>query len=317
MKLVITGASSFIGYHLTRFFNHLGHDVVGTITPEPDEFEGIYGQRVDALKSAGINIKRLDLRDEISISDVIHNERPEVWFHHAGWAKAYGSLDYDLRMGHAVNVQPLRHVYEVLKQTDCRGIILTGSSMEYSKNDEACLEPDACLPATPYGLSKLSETIRAIQLSEQFDMPMRIVRIFIPFGTMDAPQKLIPGVIRAMQSANRIDLSPCRQKRDFLYIGDLVEGYAALMNDLKRDAVWDVFNLCSGEAVRLQVFLKMLVETMGGNPDLLEFGAISMRPGEPPISYGSNQKAREILHWIPRSLEEGLKCYLRDEGILS
>ena len=315
-KIVVTGISSFIGVHLARFFAEKAGRVVGTISRHIDDYDGIRLERIQAARDKDVEICSMDLMDPESMVTFVQNEKPDIWIHHAGWATGYGDMDYDMKKGHAVNVASLEILYPTLKDTGCRGIIVTGSSTEYSNSDKACAEDDVCWPSTPYGLSKLMETCRTRQLSEQFHVRTRVARVFIPFGSMDAPQKLIPSVARALKSGEKIALSPCQQRRDFIHVSDLLIGYEALIDDLDRDSDFDLFNLCSGEATQLRAFLEMFVSIMNADPRLLLFGARSMRPGEAPVSYGSNEKTRSILKWTPNPLNDSIAMYLREEGIL-
>ncbi len=309
-NLVVTGITSFIGMHLARTFIKNGHRVIGTISRNRNNYDVLQKSRIDLLERLGVDICHLDLTQEQSYQDLIKNEHPDIWIHHAGWALNYASPDYDLTRGNEVNVIPLEGVYRTLIENRCKGVIITGSSAEYSSTASPCEEDDACWPDTPYGLSKLTETVRARHLSIQYDLPTRIARVFIPYGPFDAPKKLIPNTIDAIKSGESIELSPCEQKRDFLYIEDLIFGYHKLMEDLSRNTVFDIFNICSGVATPLRNLLYELAKLLKADPTLLRFGAINMRPGESEISYGSNKKAERLLGWKPRTLHEGLFSYL-------
>ncbi len=308
--MVVTGTSSFIGVHLAIHFAGIGYTVVGTYADEHEKEDELRRARLEAAASAGAKIEPLDFTDRDATETFISGFRPDYWIHHAGWAVAYGSKDYDLERANAVNVSPLGRIYSSLSAVGCRGVIVTGTSAEYSDSVEACRESDCCLPSMPYGLSKHAETIRAGQLAIDYRLPTRVARVFIPYGAYDAPGKLLSTVISSLREGKPVDLSPCEQKRDFISVDDLVEGYAALVRDLERDEFFDIFNLCSGEAVTLKELLLKIAETIGADSSLLRFGAIEMRPGEPPVSYGSRDKAGKILGWHPRPLEEGLRTHL-------
>ncbi len=120
---------------------------------------------------------------------------PSLWIQHAGFARGYGSLDFDLDHGHLINVAPLTQLYSALRGSRC-GVIVTGSSAEYAAADSGNRESDACAPDTPYGLSKFAETLRARQLAAQHDVSTRVARLYIPFGARDNPQKLLVQVDR-------------------------------------------------------------------------------------------------------------------------
>jgi len=177
--------------------------------------------------------------------------------------------------------------------------------MEYSDTNKPCQESDACLPDTPYGQSKLKESLTALEMADKFGIPTRIARLFIPFGPLDEPNKLIYYVLDRLRNEASVDLSPCKQKRDFIYIDDVVEAYCLLIKDLDRGGS-DIFNICSGQAISVEDVVNWIAEKVGASKSLLNFGARTMREGEQMTSYGSNDKAREILGWQPGEVQVGI-----------
>ena len=304
-KILITGVSSFVGCHLARGFSRTNEwSVLPTGSKNPGDYETHRAQRIEFGASKN-DWTVLNLEDEPGIKQFIRKHRPDVWIHHAGYATDYASPNYDTRKGQETNVAPLKYIFENLAQNGCRGVIVTGSSMEYSGTDKPCLETDACLPDTPYGQSKLNETLTALEMSDQFGIPTRIARLFIPFGPLDDPNKLIYYVLDRLKNGDSVDLSPCKQKRDFIYIDDVVEAYCLLIRDLDRGGS-EIFNICSGQAISVEDVVNWIAEKVGASESLLNFGARTMREGEQMISYGSNDKARKILGWKPGEVQEGI-----------
>ena len=305
--VIVTGATSFVGMHLARRFAADGFSVTATISRPRDKYRGIQAQRLQLLGEK-VAITQLDLRDPQAVSAVVDRICPSLWLHHAGYATNYASLHYDLAMGLSINVIPLSSLYSALAGGDC-GVIVTGSSAEYSSSSIANREEDPCVPETPYGLSKYSETLYAAQLAHRHVVFTRVARLYIPFGPFDHPDKLLAQTMACLRVGKSVSLSPCNQMRDFLSVGDLCNAYAALADDLPRKR-FDIFNICSGEAIRLREFLLKIAERMGVAPSNLKFGARPMREGEPQISYGSNEKARRILNWRPSPLATRIDCEL-------
>jgi nucleoside-diphosphate-sugar epimerase len=310
-SIVVTGASSFVGCHLAREFAQQGWAVTATLSKPRETYEGIQTARLKWIGES-VSWQVLDTRDEKAVRKFIAKARPDLWIHHAGYAVNYGSPDYDVKAGHEVNVEPLHYIYEELAKTEKSGVIVTGSSMEYSDTDKACLESDECKPSTPYGRSKLEETEAAKELSKRHGVPTRVARLFIPFGPLDAPNKVIPYVIENLKKGLPVELSPCTQRRDFLYIGDVAKAYGSFAEDLKRGG-FEVFNVCSGEAVAVRSLIELIADRMGASRKLLGFGKRPMRPGEPAVSYGSCERARQALGWEPNKLEAGVKELLRGD----
>jgi nucleoside-diphosphate-sugar epimerase len=301
--VIATGLSSFVGMHLARHFAGEGHRVVGTISKPRENYSGVRAERLKALDGS-VELVQLDVADAAAVAALVERVAPALWLHHAGYAVNYASHDYDLARGFSANVAPLTHLYRCLAVKGCN-VIVTGSSAEYSSSDAANREDDVCWPDMPYGASKLEETIRARQLALQFNVPTRVARLYIPFGAYDNPEKLLAQVVEGLRAGKPVDLSACTQARDFLGVSDLCTAYAALNADMSR-TLFDVFNICGGQAVALREFLSSIAATMKADPALLRFGARPMRAGEVAFSYGSNSKARQILNWQPRDLRNAI-----------
>lgn len=301
---IVTGTSSFVGAHLARAFADAGYAVTATHSRPRDGYDGIRAQRLDfAAQSA--RLAQLDVTDETAVKAVARDVRPAVWVHHAGHATDYASPDYDAAMGRAVNVQPLDAIFAAMASKG-GGVIITGSSAEYPSSDDANHEDDTGQPETPYGLSKRDETERARDLAARTGVPTRIGRLYIPFGILDHPAKLLAQVISGLRAGKPVDLSPCTQQRDFVGIGDVTDAWLKMARDLSRGG-FDIFNICSGEATELRALLQAVADVLGADDHLLRFGARPMRPGEPPVSFGANTKARRMLEWTPRALDVAIR----------
>jgi len=313
-KVLITGISSFVGANLAIQLSNQGYQVIGLVSKPTQLYAYPRNLRLNICERNGVKILRVDLSHKDEIINCIHENKPNFFIHHAAWVKNANSFKFDLSEAIKINLLPLRTIYEELVKCSASGIIITGTNAEYGEKNSAFLESDACFPTTPYGLSKLSQTITAFQLFREFNLPTRISRIFNPLGALDNPQKLLPSIINEINQNKSFNLSKCSQKRDFIFIGDLVIGYQKLIEDLNREG-FDIFNICSGNAISVKDILTLITLEMGKDLSLLNFGAIPMRPGEPEISYGSNKKALELLGWRPEPVEE--KISLIVEQILT
>jgi len=305
--VIVTGVSSFVGCHLARTFADAGYDVVAVTSRTRDTYDGVRAERLDYIADY-VQFTVCDLTNTDALGALIDTHQPNVWLHHAGYADNYASRDYDLEKSLAFNVVALEPLYQRLSGTGC-GVIVTGTSMEYASSDNANLEEDVCWPEFPYGVSKLAQTVEASRLAHQYAVPTRVARIYIPVGAYDAPGKLMDFVIRQLAAGNGADLSPCSQKRDFLGVEDLSLAYVKLADDFARQT-FDTFNVCAGEAKELKSLLLDVARIMDADPHLLNFGAKPMRPGEPMVSFGSNAKARDVLGWQPRPIEDALKALI-------
>lgn len=309
--IAITGVSSFIGANLAVKYASEGFNVIGLVSESKSTYSNIRKKRLDLCEEKGVKLHEFDLKDENSIKYFFKQYKVDYFIHHAAWVKDANSLHFDLDAALSVNVLPLRIIFEELSKSSAKGIIVTGTNAEYGDKKNGCKESDICLPTTPYGLSKLCMTLTSFQLFNEFKLPTRIARIFNPLGALDNPKKLLPSIIHQISLNKTFDLSNCLQKRDFIYIGDLINGYYKLSEDLDRKD-FDIFNLCSGEAISVKDLLESIAKKMGKDNSLLNFGALPMRPGEPLIAYGNNQKAIDVLGWKASSIKDQIDVITKE-----
>ena len=105
-KILITGVSSFIGFHLAKYFSH-DFNVLGTLTKSIIDYKNIQMLRVNELIDYIEFVEEYDLRNHNMINKTIQYIKPDYFIHHAGWTNDYGSFGYDLVKGFEINVKPL------------------------------------------------------------------------------------------------------------------------------------------------------------------------------------------------------------------
>ncbi|MAO55497.1 MAG: hypothetical protein CMM61_07345 [Rhodospirillaceae bacterium] len=303
--IVVTGTSSFVGAHLADAFARTGHRVTATHSRPRAGYDGVRADRLAHAEAGGAILTELDITDGGAVRALVDRFAPDIWIHHAGHAVDYASLSYDQALGDSVNVAPLDAIFRALAGSR-GGVIVTGSSAEYAASDRANREDETEAPEMPYGRSKKSETERARELSAATGVPCRVGRLYIPFGRLDHPGKLLAQAMDGLAAGQHIDLSPCTQRRDFIGVGDVCTGWAAMAGDLARGG-FDIFNICSGGATELKTLLVEIANAMDADTALLRFGARGMRPGEAPVSFGNNSKANALLNWSPRPLAQALR----------
>ena len=95
-------------------------------------------------------------------------------------------------------------------------------------------------------------------------------------------------------------------------INKLVDGYLKILEDLSRESIFDIFNLCSGEKFKLKEILLAMASLLDADKKLLKFGARKMRSGEFSTSIGNNEKAQKLLKWDPGSTLKNLENFFID-----
>lgn len=174
MKILVTGASGFIGRYLASHAAGLGHEVTGTYLASPE-----LSSRIDTDRT--IRWRPLDIQDGAAVRRTVAAVKPDAVFHLA--AQAYAKRAWaDPIDTFRTNVLGTIHLYEALRRAPPKnGVLLTASAAAYGIPANLPIREDAPLWATnPYGVSKAAQETISYQYFLNFGL--RIVRARL-FGT--------------------------------------------------------------------------------------------------------------------------------------
>jgi len=202
-KVLVTGASGFIGLPLTAALFRLGAQVCAVYRSEQRSVEG----HVRWLQG--------DLEDLARTKEILNQEKPELVFHMA--AHAWGSQDLSL-------VSPtfygcLATTVNVLiasAEAGCRRIVLPGSL-------EEPLDPRGT-PNSPYSAAKWASNIYGKMFHKLYGMEVIQTRIFMTYGPRQDCRKVIPFIITSLLKGNTLRLQSPERVVDWIYIDDVVSG---------------------------------------------------------------------------------------------
>ena len=174
VRILITGASGFIGRYLTAYLEGQGHEVVGTYLSQEELL-------VRDVPKKGVRWVHLNMQDPQEIDSVLRESRADAVFHLA--AQAYAKKAWsDPLDTFRTNVLGTISLYEALRRTPAReGTLITASAAAYGVAKALPIREDSPLnPTNPYGVSKACQDMLSLQYSLNFDL--RIVRARL-FGT--------------------------------------------------------------------------------------------------------------------------------------
>lgn len=308
-KILLSGVTSFIGHSLAK---HLSaeYEVIGILSRKPTDYQDIQKIRLQELGETTQFIS-CDITSQHDLKKVIQDIGPNIFLHHAGYTKNYNSSQYDFAESLKINLHPLETIYAEMQKVKGDGIIITGTVMEYSDGQNPHQESEYCVPSTPYGLSKLFETLRAGQLSFQHHLPTRVIRVFNPYGAHDYSQKLLPFVINKLKNKEPVELTSCEQVRSFTHLTTLNEIYSYFIEDLKNGGS-QIYNGISMEGISLKDFLMKVANTLQLDTQLLQFGKRAMNPHETLIQKGSIHKLSKTGILLPTSVDDELRNIITD-----
>jgi GDP-4-dehydro-6-deoxy-D-mannose reductase len=174
VRILITGASGFIGRYLSEFAKNQGHEVVATYLSTEE-------LSARDLPKQGIEWVHLSMQDLAEVASVVERHRPDAVFHLA--AQAYAKKAWsDPLDTFRTNVLGTIALYEELRKHPPReGVLLAASASAYGVAKELPIGEDTPLnPTNPYGVSKACQDMLSLQYSLNFGL--RIVRARL-FGT--------------------------------------------------------------------------------------------------------------------------------------
>jgi nucleoside-diphosphate-sugar epimerase len=289
MKTVLlTGASGFIGRHCLAPLISAGYEVHAVyFRNAPIETPEVYWHHGDLL-------------DPGEAERLMRHVHPTHWLHLA-WNVTPG--DY---WGSEQNLRWLQVSVELLRQFSQNGgrrVVMAGTCAEYDWREAICKENTTPLsPSTLYGACKHSLNVASSAFARQKGISLAWGRIFFLFGPHERTNRLAPSVIRALLAGQVANCSHGQQLRDFLFVADVAEAFAALLDS----DVCGPVNIASGQAVAVKDIVLVIAHKLD-RANLVRLGTVPVSEDEPPSVVADVTRLSEEVGWFPpHTLSEGL-----------
>ena len=290
-RILITGASGFVGQHMARLLIERGFRVSalqrGSLGVElPPMVERIYA----------------DLSDPASLAAV-----PRNWH---GVIHLAGASVPSLFTTTAPVVQNVAMTLNLLEHLQAARILLVSSCHVYAPSDVPQVEDGPIVPQGRYGLSKHLVEQLAPHYAQALDI--RIARPFNHLGPHQRPELVIPSLLRRLAAAKE-ETGPVRMQgmnsvRDFIDVRDVAAAYLAIL-ELDSPA-HRTFNVCTGTGRSIGDLVALVLQLLGSEREVLFEG----RPNSSddiPFLVGSPDRLRADSGWKPElSLEQSLRAML-------
>lgn len=297
MRILITGATGFIGSHLLSSLLEQEHEVFAL----ERYMTGRY------VLGANRSVKTVfgDLRDHFSVRQVIREVQPEVVMHLAAISPV--SYSYD----HPNEVIETNFIGSVNLAEACRRevphfrqFLFASTSETYGNGPVPKTEDTPQNPNSPYAVSKLAAEKYVLYMRDAYGFPITVLRPFNTYGRKDNTHFVVERILVQMLSGNSIKLGDPTPIRDLLYIDDHVNAYLSCLGNDK--AIGEVFNFCTGQGITILELVDSLKDITGIQEEVV-WNTIPKRPLDIQVLIGDHTKATRILGWRPKvKLEEGL-----------
>jgi nucleoside-diphosphate-sugar epimerase len=296
-RILITGATGFIGSNLTRELVRKGYKPTILARKSSNLW------RINDIL-AKITVLETDLSNPTTLLKDLAIVKPNYIFHLA----SYGinrSKENDIRQIYETNIIDTLNLLEATSKIGFEGFINTGSSFEYGLKTKPMSENDKPEPIDYYSVSKLAATLTAKAFSNKHNLPIVTIRPFMAYGYYEATYRFIPTVILNGLRGKVINLNNPKSTRDFLFIEDLIDAYLLLLNSKKYFG--EIINVGTGRQTTLFQTAE-LIDSLIGKKLQINWNASDSTATESPSNIADIKKINELLNWKPRyTLEDGIR----------
>jgi nucleoside-diphosphate-sugar epimerase len=281
-KVLVTGATGFIGNYVVQQLLNMGCRVVATSISEAKARNHEWFSQV---KYIPFNFAQFD--DNLNYYDFF--DKPDLVIH-----LAWEGLPNYKSLFHFEENLPVQ--YSFLKNLVTHGakdVTVTGTCFEYGMK-EGLLREDMCAePANPYALAKDSLRRFMQELQKLQGFQFKWIRLFYMYGKGQNPNSLLSQLERAVANGDEIfNMSGGQQVRDYLPVEKVAE---YVVKTALQNNITGIVNCCGGHPVTVQQFVENYLKTRFLNIKL-NLGFYPYADYEPMAFWGDNEKLKTILN---------------------
>lgn len=298
MKVLVTGAAGFIGYHLCESLLKRGFEVLGLdnindyysvdlkfdrlaqLGISKDEAEVFNTTCSGNLHGSQFSFVRMNLEDREALPRLFQQENIEIVCNLAAQAGVRYSLENPETYIDS-NIVGFLNLLECCRNHKIKHLVYASSSSVYGLNEKIPFSTDDNVdhPISLYAASKKSNELMAHTYSHLFDIPTTGLRFFTVYGPWGRPDMAVFLFTDAIVNDRPIKVfNHGKMQRDFTYIDDIVEGVARIIEkpvaDRKR---YEVYNIGNNDSVQLSEFIEAIEKHVGKKA---EKTMMPMQPGD-------------------------------------
>lgn len=314
MKILITGAAGFIGFHSAIRLLESGHTVVGL-----DNLNNYYdielkNERLELLKNKpGFSFVLADLSDRNKISELFTANNFDIVLHLGAQAGVRYSLENPFAYIDS-NITGTLTILEGCRETDVKHLVYASSSSVYGANTKQpfSIEDQVDSPVSLYAATKKSDELMCQTYAHLYRTPITGLRFFTVYGPWGRPDMAYYKFADAILDGREIDVyNNGNMMRDFTYIDDIVDGIATIVQtppSCRDDAVpHRVYNLGNNQPEKLWDMINHLERSLDRKAKI---NLMPMQPGDVTSTYADIKATQRDFGFSPKtSLSEGIDLF--------
>ena len=315
MKIIVTGAAGFIGFHAVKSLLEQGHEVVGI-----DNINSYYDVKLkyDRLAETGIMMNEIQHHQfaqskifpsyrfmylDLMEREYLHSLFEEEHFSHVVHLAAQAGVRYSLQNPYAYinsNIVGFLNILEACRQFSVAHLVFASSSSVYGANAKLPYkETDRTdNPVSLYAATKKSNELMAYTYSKLYNIPTTGLRFFTVYGPWGRPDMSPTLFMKAITSNETIKVfNHGNMERDFTYIDDIVEGLTkTIPSPPKREIPYAIYNIGCSSPVKIMDFIAT-IERVSNKKAVLEMG--DMQSGDVIATYADTSLLEKDFGYKP------------------
>jgi UDP-glucuronate 4-epimerase len=326
MKVLVTGAAGFIGFHVSRRLLERGDTVVGLDNINDYYDPTLKESRLAELEPhADFSFHRMHLEDEAGVTGLFKDSGFDRVVHLAAQAGVRYSIE-NPRAYIDSNITGTLNILEGCRHNPVEHLVYASSSSVYGANSSMpfSVHDNVDHPLSLYAASKKANELMAHTYSNLYGIRTTGLRFFTVYGPWGRPDMALFYFTKSILAGEPIDVfNYGKHRRDFTYIDDIVEGVLRTLDHVAEpNPQWDsanpdpgtsrvpyrLYNIGNSKPVELLHYIKVLEDCLGRKA---EMNLLPMQPGDVPDTYADVQALQDDTGYRPdTSVEEGVAKFV-------
>ena len=296
MKILVTGAAGFIGFHLCKSLLEDDYEVLGIDNINDYYDPNLKLARLEQLKPLkNFKFEKVDISDRKSITQSFQSFKPHKVVNLAAQAGVRYSIENPYAYMNS-NLVGFLNIIELCRHNNVEGFIYASSSSVYGGNTKIpfSVKDRVDNPISLYAASKKSNELIANSYSHLYGLNTIGLRYFTVYGPWGRPDMAMLIFTRKILAGEPIPVfNNGNMKRDFTFINDIISGTRAAID---KNYKCEVFNLGNHKSEQLMDVVSLIEQNLGKKAEI-DFQP--MQPGDAPESFADIDKSIEMLDYKP------------------
>jgi UDP-glucuronate 4-epimerase len=318
MKILVTGAAGFVGYHLAQRLLSQGQEVCGIDNLNDYYDVNLKKARLEQLKPhSEFTFQHLDLSDRAGISKLFQDQKFDRVVHLA----AQAGVRYSLQNPHAYadsNLMGFINILEGCRHNKIEHLVFASSSSVYGNNTKVpfAVSDNVDRPISLYAATKKANELMAHSYSHLYGLPITGLRFFTVYGPWGRPDMAYFKFVKAIAENKPIDVYNFgKMQRDFTYIDDVIEGVVRVTDKPPQSSTetgstvpYKIYNIGNNSPVELVTFIEVIEKAMGKTAIK---NLLPMQPGDVPATYADVDDLMADVGFKPSTpIEQGIHQFV-------